>query len=151
MLPGLCMACLEEVVRKVLDVVQRVVIDDGNVVGVVQVPGVHDHGLVLGIVREKSGDQPPFADLLPPRAVLTTHGVPLEEYGLVVAKLPSVFVVRACGASVSQSARHALPELDWTSLRLSVPCCVSSFSSTSFSINNGEGSSGELQTLMPGM
>mmetsp|Transcript_99045 Transcript_99045/g.258750 ORF Transcript_99045/g.258750 Transcript_99045/m.258750 type:complete len:527 (-) Transcript_99045:40-1620(-) len=80
-------ATLEEDVRQVLDVVQRVVVDHDRRHVVVELPAVDDLGLLLDVVREERRKHAALADILPTCAILAAHRVTLEEDGLIEAQL----------------------------------------------------------------
>mmetsp|Transcript_52088 Transcript_52088/g.149333 ORF Transcript_52088/g.149333 Transcript_52088/m.149333 type:complete len:286 (-) Transcript_52088:61-918(-) len=83
----LLQAALEEDVREVVNIVQRVVVHDDTARVVFQLPRVDDHRLVLHVLGEKGREHTALGDLLPAGAVLATDGVPLEEHGGLEAEL----------------------------------------------------------------
>mmetsp|Transcript_61769 Transcript_61769/g.156999 ORF Transcript_61769/g.156999 Transcript_61769/m.156999 type:complete len:538 (+) Transcript_61769:401-2014(+) len=114
-------ATLEEDVRQVLDVVQRVVVDHDRRHVVVELPAVDDLGLLLDVVREERRKHAALADILPTCAILAAHRVTLEEDGLIEAQLDAWDVDRVARdgdavpapahGSVGGAPRFLQPEL----------------------------------------
>mmetsp|Transcript_118834 Transcript_118834/g.165572 ORF Transcript_118834/g.165572 Transcript_118834/m.165572 type:complete len:524 (+) Transcript_118834:172-1743(+) len=72
-------AALEEDVRQVLDVVERVVVDHNGSLLVFAFAGIHNDRLRLDVLREEGRQHPALTNALPARAVLATNGVALKE------------------------------------------------------------------------
>mmetsp|Transcript_17922 Transcript_17922/g.53411 ORF Transcript_17922/g.53411 Transcript_17922/m.53411 type:complete len:219 (-) Transcript_17922:42-698(-) len=87
----------EKDVRKVLDIVERVVIHDDGAPAILELPPIDHHGLVLHVLREERGQHTTSADLLPSGAILAPHGVPLEQHRPLEAELDARDMDRVAG------------------------------------------------------
>mmetsp|Transcript_25493 Transcript_25493/g.69014 ORF Transcript_25493/g.69014 Transcript_25493/m.69014 type:complete len:502 (-) Transcript_25493:32-1537(-) len=103
-------APLEEDVGQVSHVVIGVVIHHRHVQVVVQHALVHGHRVAIAVLGVKLGHETPFTHLLPPRAVLAAHSMPLKEHWLLEAQLHAVNVdgVARDGDSVPAAAHEAI-------------------------------------------
>mmetsp|Transcript_49263 Transcript_49263/g.145456 ORF Transcript_49263/g.145456 Transcript_49263/m.145456 type:complete len:588 (-) Transcript_49263:34-1797(-) len=90
-------AALEEDVGQVVDVVERVVVDDDRILLVVDLAAVDDDGLSLHVIGEERGEDAALADTLPPSAVLAADGMALEEDRTLEAQLDAGDVDRVAG------------------------------------------------------
>mmetsp|Transcript_5397 Transcript_5397/g.13135 ORF Transcript_5397/g.13135 Transcript_5397/m.13135 type:complete len:427 (-) Transcript_5397:310-1590(-) len=91
--PGL-QAPREEVVRKVGDVVQRVVVGDCHGVVVGHVAVVHDDDVRLRVLWREDGCETALSDCLPPGPILAADRVAFKEDGLLKPEFDAIDVDR---------------------------------------------------------
>mmetsp|Transcript_94361 Transcript_94361/g.185027 ORF Transcript_94361/g.185027 Transcript_94361/m.185027 type:complete len:296 (+) Transcript_94361:676-1563(+) len=90
-------AAREEDVCQVLNVVQGVVVDHDCCFLILELAAVDDNGRILNVLRKERGEHAALAHALPPRTILATDGMPLEEHGLIETQLDAWNVDRVPG------------------------------------------------------
>mmetsp|Transcript_58789 Transcript_58789/g.70111 ORF Transcript_58789/g.70111 Transcript_58789/m.70111 type:complete len:266 (+) Transcript_58789:231-1028(+) len=91
--------------RQIFNIIVRIVIHHAHIVIIRQVALVHHERSLRLVVRDVSREQRPRAHFVPTGAILSSHGMPFEQYRVLISQFDTVNVYRV------STNRYAVPAL----------------------------------------